>query len=74
MMLIFACSIRETLVHELTHMRHGDHDEKFWGLFRVLMRESKELDWSQGTAYRFDTHHVAASKAAGVSPSVDFGC
>ena len=51
-------SIRETLVHELTHCRYGDHDDKFWGLFRVLMRESKELDWSAGTAHR--THEAGA--------------
>jgi len=45
-------SIRETLVHEITHMRYGpEHDHNFWGLFRVLMRESQELDWSQVLMY-----------------------
>ena len=51
-------------MHELTHNRFGDHDEKFWALFRVLMRESKDLDWSQGTAHRSGE---AAAAAAGTS-------
>ena len=60
-------SIRETLVHELTHNRFGDHDEKFWALFRVLMRESKDLDWSQGTAYR--SGEAAAAAAESMMPT-----
>lgn len=56
-------SIRETLVHELTHNRFGDHDEKFWALFRVLMRESKDLDWSQGTAHRSGEAAAAAAES-----------
>lgn len=55
-------------MHELTHCRHGDHDEKFWGLFRVLMRESKELDWSAGTAHRLHDAGAGAGVVAGAAP------
>ena len=38
--------IRETLVHELTHMVWGDHDNNFKQLNSQLLREAAQLDWT----------------------------
>eukprot|EP01060_Flectonema_neradi_P004753 TRINITY_DN1310_c1_g2_i1.p1 TRINITY_DN1310_c1_g2~~TRINITY_DN1310_c1_g2_i1.p1 ORF type:complete len:539 (+),score=79.16 TRINITY_DN1310_c1_g2_i1:60-1676(+) len=40
--------IRDTMLHELTHNVHGPHDEKFYTLFRQLVKEQKTLDWTTG--------------------------
>ena len=40
--------IRDTMLHELTHNVHGPHDDKFYTLFRQLVKEQKSLDWSTG--------------------------
>lgn len=57
-------SIKETLIHELTHMVHGDHDAQFWSLFRVLMREADEMDWtkSSGHAVADGRSHLSGSE------------
>lgn len=38
--------IREMLVHKLTHMVWGDHDNNFKELNSQLLRESAHLDWT----------------------------
>eukprot|EP00286_Rhodomonas_abbreviata_P019406 CAMPEP_0181299336 /NCGR_PEP_ID=MMETSP1101-20121128/6290_1 /TAXON_ID=46948 /ORGANISM="Rhodomonas abbreviata, Strain Caron Lab Isolate" /LENGTH=340 /DNA_ID=CAMNT_0023404475 /DNA_START=296 /DNA_END=1315 /DNA_ORIENTATION=+ len=44
-------SIKETLIHELTHMVHSEHDNKFWSFFRVLMKEAEDLDWTKSNGH-----------------------
>jgi hypothetical protein len=39
--------VRKVLLHELTHMVHGDHDASFWKLYRHLEKEVLALDWTQ---------------------------
>eukprot|EP00041_Stephanoeca_diplocostata_P037958 m.1464111 g.1464111 ORF g.1464111 m.1464111 type:complete len:175 (+) comp25134_c0_seq102:898-1422(+) len=40
--------IVETLIHELCHMEHSDHDAAFWRLNSQLTKEYKTLDWQVG--------------------------
>lgn len=39
-------SVRKVLLHELAHMVHGEHDHRFWALYRELERDVVRLDWS----------------------------
>eukprot|EP00041_Stephanoeca_diplocostata_P037970 m.1463190 g.1463190 ORF g.1463190 m.1463190 type:complete len:567 (+) comp25134_c0_seq52:212-1912(+) len=41
--------IVETLIHELCHMEHSDHDAAFWRLNSQLTKEYKTLDWQAST-------------------------
>eukprot|EP00899_Mesostigma_viride_P017128 jgi/Mesvir1/25416/Mv14216-RA.2 len=43
--------VRRTLIHELTHMVHSEHDVKFNTFCSQLTREAAELDWTRRTAY-----------------------
>ncbi|BBN11846.1 DNA-dependent metalloprotease WSS1 [Marchantia polymorpha subsp. ruderalis] len=40
-------SIKKTLLHELAHMVHDEHDEKFLALDSKLNREAITLDWTK---------------------------
>lgn len=51
-------SIRQTLLHELTHMVHDEHDEHFKALNSLLNREAEALDWTRKKA------HTLGGKAA----------
>ncbi|GAQ92260.1 Protein involved in sister chromatid separation and/or segregation [Klebsormidium nitens] len=51
-------SIRKTLLHELTHMVHDDHDEHFKALNSLLNKQAEELDWTRKRA------HTLGGKAA----------
>eukprot|EP00887_Chlorella_sp_A99_P007061 scaffold2.g7061.t1 len=42
--------IRETLIHELAHMVHGEHDNAFKELNSQLRRECAQLDWKSAPA------------------------
>jgi hypothetical protein len=42
-------SIKKTLLHELAHMVHDEHDEKFNALDKQLNQEAVSLDWTKGT-------------------------
>jgi WLM domain len=55
--------IRETLVHELTHMVWGDHDNNFKQLNSQLLREAAQLEWTSqpGRALRDDSMCCACS-------------
>jgi hypothetical protein len=44
--------IRETLIHELAHMVHGDHDDAFKALNSALKTECSQLDWVRAAAPR----------------------
>ncbi|KAI0519523.1 hypothetical protein KFK09_006972 [Dendrobium nobile] len=39
-------SIKKTLLHELAHMVHSEHDTKFLALEKQLNEEAASLDWS----------------------------
>lgn len=40
-------SIKKTLLHELAHMVHSEHDAKFLALEKLLNEEAVSLDWSK---------------------------
>ncbi|XP_020673300.1 uncharacterized protein LOC110092934 [Dendrobium catenatum] len=40
-------SIKKTLLHELAHMVHSEHDTKFLALEKQLNEEAASLDWSK---------------------------
>jgi hypothetical protein len=56
--------VMETMLHELCHMVHSEHDSKFWTLFRQLKREYESLDWTKSTAHtvRGGTFHPSINK------------
>ncbi|KAH9612632.1 hypothetical protein KSS87_014600 [Heliosperma pusillum] len=39
-------SIKKTLLHELAHMVHSEHDENFYALDKQLNQEAFALDWT----------------------------
>ncbi|XP_075670514.1 uncharacterized protein LOC142640340 [Castanea sativa] len=40
-------SIKKTLLHELAHMVHSEHDANFYGLDKQLNQEAASLDWTR---------------------------
>ncbi|KAG0555120.1 hypothetical protein KC19_12G146000 [Ceratodon purpureus] len=44
-------SIKKTLLHELAHMVHDEHDEKFNALDRQLNQEAIALDWTKAAGH-----------------------
>jgi hypothetical protein len=44
-------SIKMTLLHELAHMVHDEHDENFHALDKLLNREVVILDWTHGPGH-----------------------
>ncbi|KAL3679840.1 hypothetical protein R1sor_022796 [Riccia sorocarpa] len=44
-------SIKKTLLHELAHMVHDEHDEKFHALDKKLNEEAVALDWTKSTGH-----------------------
>ena len=42
-------SMRQVLIHELTHNVWGDHDSNFYQFMRQLQKESIELDWEKAS-------------------------
>ncbi|KAK4577142.1 hypothetical protein RGQ29_027590 [Quercus rubra] len=40
-------SIKKTLLHELAHMVHSEHDANFYGLDKQLNQEATSLDWTR---------------------------
>ncbi|XP_047319961.1 uncharacterized protein LOC124923988 isoform X2 [Impatiens glandulifera] len=44
-------SIKKTLLHELTHMVHSDHDNKFLALQSQLNHEASTLDWTKSKSH-----------------------
>jgi hypothetical protein len=43
---------QRVLLHELTHMIHSSHDEKFHALNRELDKEAIALDWTQTKGHK----------------------
>ncbi|XP_074272822.1 uncharacterized protein LOC141596515 isoform X2 [Silene latifolia] len=53
-------SIKKTLLHELAHMVHSEHDENFYALDKQLNQEASALDWTQARS-----HTLADSQFSG---------
>uniref|UniRef100_A0A1D1Y0A4 Ubiquitin and WLM domain-containing protein C1442.07c n=1 Tax=Anthurium amnicola TaxID=1678845 RepID=A0A1D1Y0A4_9ARAE len=43
-------SIKRTLLHELAHMVHSEHDANFYALDKQLNQESASLDWTKSAS------------------------
>ena len=59
--------IRLTLIHELAHMVHGDHDNAFKEFNSLLKREVGALDWRGGAGAK--TAGGGGGGGGGVSPT-----
>jgi hypothetical protein len=44
-------SIKKTLLHELAHMIHSEHDANFYALDKQLNQEAASLDWTKSTGH-----------------------
>lgn len=44
-------SIKKTLLHELAHMVHSEHDANFYGLDKQLNQEATSLDWTRSRSH-----------------------
>ncbi|GAB4825218.1 hypothetical protein Ancab_008093 [Ancistrocladus abbreviatus] len=44
-------SIKKTLLHELAHMIHSEHDANFYASNKQLNEEASSLDWTQSRSY-----------------------
>jgi len=78
-------SIKKTLLHELAHMVHSEHDAHFFALNKQLNEEAASLDWTKSSGHVlsgrkiFDSYedefvlepepHVVAHKLGGGSSS-----
>lgn len=66
--------IKETLIHELAHMVHGDHDNAFKEFNSLLRREAEHMDWKGGRGAQalsgpaYNGPHVVQPPPLGVSP------
>ena len=45
-------SMKQVLIHELTHNVWGDHDSNFYMLMRQLQKEAVDLDWNKSRGRR----------------------
>ncbi|XP_016541410.2 uncharacterized protein LOC107842171 isoform X1 [Capsicum annuum] len=50
-------SIKKTLLHELAHMVHSEHDEKFYALLKQLTEEAAKLDWTKSRGHTLTGHN-----------------
>ncbi|XP_028795018.1 uncharacterized protein LOC114750588 [Neltuma alba] len=44
-------SIKKTLLHELAHMVHSEHDANFFALDKQLNQEAASLDWTRSASH-----------------------
>ncbi|MCH89704.1 ubiquitin and WLM domain-containing protein, partial [Trifolium medium] len=44
-------SIKKTLLHELAHMIHSEHDANFYALDKQLNQEAASLDWTKSAGH-----------------------
>jgi hypothetical protein len=66
-------SIRQTLLHELTHMVLDEHDEHFKALNSLLNREAEALDWTRKKAHTLGGKAAADSEESESSDHEDAG-
>lgn len=51
-------SIKKTLLHELAHMVHSEHDVKFYALLKQLNEEAAKLDWTKSRGHTLSGHNL----------------
>ncbi|MCD9639685.1 hypothetical protein HAX54_024391 [Datura stramonium] len=51
-------SIKKTLLHELAHMVHSEHDVKFYALLKQLNEEADKLDWTKSRGHTLSGHSL----------------
>ncbi|XP_055800778.1 uncharacterized protein LOC129870165 [Solanum dulcamara] len=51
-------SIKKTLLHELSHMVHSEHDVNFYALLKQLTEEAAKLDWSKSRGHTLSGHNL----------------
>lgn len=66
-------SILKVLTHELTHMVHSDHDDKFKSLNSLLNKQVVELDWTKGTKGHRLTNQVFYNPPSDDSDADEYG-
>ncbi|RWR96024.1 putative Ubiquitin and WLM domain-containing protein [Cinnamomum micranthum f. kanehirae] len=52
-------SIKKTLLHELAHMVHSEHDANFYALDKQLNQEAASLDWTKSRGHTLSSHRHA---------------
>lgn len=50
-------SIKKTLLHELAHMVHSEHDVNFYALLKQLNEEAAKLDWTKSSGHTLSGGH-----------------
>ncbi|PRP76047.1 hypothetical protein PROFUN_01763 [Planoprotostelium fungivorum] len=67
-------SIKDVMIHELTHMVWSDHDERFYNLYRQLKKEVVQLDWTKSSGHTTSsTRHLGWGGGDGHSYDAGFG-
>lgn len=51
-------SIKKTLLHELSHMVHSEHDMNFYALLKQLNEEADKLDWTKSRGHSLSGHSL----------------
>ncbi|KAH0706757.1 hypothetical protein KY289_011833 [Solanum tuberosum] len=51
-------SIKKTLLHELSHMVHSEHDVNFYALLKQLNEEAAKLDWTKSRGHTVSGHNL----------------
>lgn len=51
-------SIKKTLLHELAHMVHSEHDAHFFALNKQLNDEAASLDWTKSSGHVLSGHKI----------------
>lgn len=51
-------SIKKTLLHELSHMVHSEHDVNFYALLKQLTEEAAKLDWTKSRGHTLSDHNL----------------
>ncbi|KAJ1702477.1 hypothetical protein LUZ63_002256 [Rhynchospora breviuscula] len=53
--------IKKTLIHELAHMVHSEHDANFFALNKQLTEEAASLDWMRSKGHTLNGHRISDS-------------
>ncbi|BFZ57038.1 hypothetical protein PYCC9005_004088 [Savitreella phatthalungensis] len=57
-------TVRKTLIHELCHNEHGEHDSNFWALFRLLSGEVEVAEGGHTVAQQGDLERYIPQDSA----------
>ncbi|KAL2631663.1 hypothetical protein R1flu_016349 [Riccia fluitans] len=66
-------SIKKTLLHELAHMVHDEHDEKFHALDKKLNEEAIALDWTKSAGHTLSSEKHSFSFQRELAEEMDTG-